>query len=102
MSRDPRLSVQTLEVLGALTSKPDCELSGAEIGRMTKLASGSLYPILLRLEKAEWLQSRWEETDPRELGRPRRRLYRMTALGQRRIRSAIARTAPLFRSLAWR
>jgi PadR family transcriptional regulator, regulatory protein PadR len=62
MDKQPRLSSQTRKVLATLMSCPGDELSGAEIG--TKLASGTLYPILFRLEGAGWLQSRWEVEDP--------------------------------------
>ena len=54
------------------------------------LASGTLYPILLRLESAGWLASRWESVDPSEAGRPRRRLYRITPGGLRRASEAFA------------
>src|SRR4051794_41040818 len=101
MEREPRISLQTLKVLGVLTASPQSEFSGAEIGRLTHLPSGSLYPILLRLERAGWLQSRWEDADPRELGRPRRRLYLLTALGESRAKSAIRQNAFVFRGFAW-
>jgi DNA-binding PadR family transcriptional regulator len=58
------------------------ELAGSDIWKETKIASGSLYPILARLEKAGWLTSRWEDLDPSEAGRPRKRLYHITALGR--------------------
>src|SRR5690349_16709836 len=57
--REPRMSAQTLKVLGSLLSDPRDELSGADIARLTDLPSGTLYPILLRLEGAKWLSSRW-------------------------------------------
>ena len=98
---DPRLSAQTLRVLGALISSPRDEQSGAMIGRETKLASGTLYPILSRLEGAGWLESRWEEGEPRLLGRPRRRLYRLTALGETSTTAAFSELEPVFRRLAW-
>ena len=81
-----RITAQVIKVLGALTSAPD-QISGAEISRSTELASGTLYPILNRLERARWIESEWEEGDPSALGRPRRRLYRVTALGARRARA---------------
>ena len=99
--KEPRLSAQTLKVLGALLSSPRDELSGAEIGRQTKIASGTLYPILLRLEEAGWFESRWETDDPRELGRPRRRFYRITALGAKHARKAMRELRPIFGKLAW-
>jgi DNA-binding PadR family transcriptional regulator len=54
------------------------ELSGAEISREARLASGTLYPMLMRLEQCGWLESRWETEDPQALRRPRRRYYRVT------------------------
>jgi len=99
VSGQPRLSAQTLKVLGAILSAPRDELSGAEIGRATNLASGTLYPILLRLEKVGWLESRWEAEDPRKLGRPRRRFYRATGLGIRSARAAFVELEPAFRRL---
>jgi PadR family transcriptional regulator, regulatory protein PadR len=102
MSQDqPRLSTQTLRVLGALVSCPQDELSGAQIGRLTKLYTGTLYPILARLERARWLESRWEDGDPHTLGRPRRRFYRITALGAKNATAAVHELQTAFGSLAW-
>jgi len=97
----PRLSSQTLRVLGALMSSPGDELSGAQIGRTTKLATGTLYPILSRLERAGWVESRWEEGDPRILGRPRRRFYLITELGAKRATAAVDELQVAFGRLAW-
>ena len=76
-----RLSQQGLRILSALLGRPTERLSGADLIRETKLLSGTLYPILLRFEQAGLLESEWEIGDPRELGRPRRRLYRVTPSG---------------------
>ena|ERR1700710_2765303 len=100
-SDEPRITGPTLKVLGALLSSPRDELSGAEVGRATKLASGTLYPILLRLKRAGWLQSRWECEDPSELGRPRKRLYRVTAVGTKKARAAHKALEPSFGRLSW-
>ena len=64
---EPRITGPVLKVLGALLSSPRFELSGADVGRATKLASGTLYPILLRLEGAGWLESRWEEENVEQI-----------------------------------
>ncbi len=98
----PRMTTQTLKVLGALMSRTQDEISGAEIARSTKLASGTLYPILLRLEEAGWVESRWETEDPHELGRPRRRLYQVTGVGLRRARSAFRELVLPLKEFAWR
>lgn len=100
-TNDPRLSNQTLQVLGALISCPHDELSGAQIGRTTKLATGTIYPILSRLEEAGWVKSRWEDGDPHILGRPRRRFYRITALGAKKANSAVDNLQFAFGRYAW-
>jgi PadR family transcriptional regulator PadR len=92
----------TFRVLGALLSSPAEELSGAEIARIAKIASGTLYPILFRLEEAKWVESRWEVGEPRLLGRPRRRYYRVTALGERNALAAMNEVKAAFGRLAWR
>jgi PadR family transcriptional regulator, regulatory protein PadR len=97
----PRATTQTLKLLSTFTSRSD-EISGAEIARSTGLASGTLYPILLRLEVAGWLESRWEEEDPRKLERPRRRLYRITGLGVRQARAAFRDISCGLKEFAWR
>jgi DNA-binding PadR family transcriptional regulator len=94
------MSAQTIKVLSVLMSSPG-ELSGAEIGRATKLASGTLYPILARLELAGWFESRWELETPQALGRPRRRLYRITAVGARNARATHRDLQGAFGRLAW-
>jgi DNA-binding PadR family transcriptional regulator len=78
------MSLQTLKVLEAFLENPTDQLSGAEVHERSGLASGTLYPILLRLEAAGWFVSRWESIDPSEAGRPRRRLYRLTSTGLKR------------------
>ncbi|THD75361.1 MAG: PadR family transcriptional regulator [Phenylobacterium sp.] len=99
MARSPQITSQTLKVLEAVISQP--ELSGAEVARITRLATGTLYPILLRLEGAGWLQSHWEEGDPQVLGRPRRRFYSVTAEGARAARNAAAELQPMIGRLSW-
>jgi len=98
---EPRITGPTLKVLGALLSSGGVELSGAEISRTTKLSSGTLYPILFRLERAGWLESRWETEDPRVLGRPRRRFYQVTGLGARNARAAVKELEPAFGRVSW-
>lgn len=83
-------------------SRTKDEISGAEIGRLTKLQSGTLYPILLRLEEVGWVESRWETEDPRELGRPRRRFYQITGLGMKKAKAELKEIFFLLKELAWR
>jgi PadR family transcriptional regulator PadR len=76
-----RMSLQTLRVLETFLENPSDALSGADVLKRSGMASGTLYPILLRLEAAGWFVSRWETIDPAKAGRPRRRLYRLTPGG---------------------
>jgi PadR family transcriptional regulator, regulatory protein PadR len=85
MPRDLRLSHQTLRVLKAFLDEfaenVRAELAGADVMKAARVSSGTLYPILLRLERAGVLTSRWERKRPEILGRPRRRYYRITPAG---------------------
>jgi len=85
-----RMSLQTLRVLEAFLENPTEPLAGAEVHKRCGIASGTLYPILLRLESAGWFASKWESIDPSRVGRPRRRLYRLTATGLRRTTEVFA------------
>jgi len=98
---EPRLTQQTLKVLGALMSGRVRELSGADIAKSAQLSSGTLYPILYRLEEFGWLDSRWEEGDPATLGRPRRRYYRINAVGARKVREVVRELTPSKGRAAW-
>jgi PadR family transcriptional regulator len=85
-----RMSLQTLRVLEAFLEDPIVQLAGAEVHQRCGIASGTLYPILLRLESAGWFVSQWESNHPSVLGRPRRRLYRLTSAGLRRASEVFA------------
>lgn len=50
--------------------------------RRVPVHPGTLYPLLARLEKAGWLKGRWENGSPKKMGRPRKRLYRLTPTGK--------------------
>lgn len=76
-----RMTMQTQLVLRAFLAKPDDEIYGLEIAAHTGLLPGTTYPILVRLERADWVTSRWEAIDPHDEQRPRRRYYRMTPRG---------------------
>ena len=63
---------------------------GLQICAATGLPSGTLHPILARLEHLGWIESDWEKIDPQKEGRPRRRYYRLTADGLASARAAVA------------
>jgi len=102
MSSDtPRMTGPTLKVLGELMSSALLGISGADISRATGIQSGTLYPILIRLEKAGWLSSEWEAGDPSTLGRPRKRHYKMTSLGTHAGKAAFHELVPAGGRLIW-
>jgi PadR family transcriptional regulator, regulatory protein PadR len=90
LDQDVRLSERGLRVLRFMLEHPRGSRSGAEIARATKIGSGTLYPLLARFEAAGWFTSRWEAIDPHEAGRPRRRLYKLSGVGQRRAKEALS------------
>jgi PadR family transcriptional regulator, regulatory protein PadR len=75
-----RFSRQTLSVLEALLARPSHWHHGYAISRQTSILSGTLYPILMRLDELGWLDTRWEDDVPQ--GRPPRHLYRLTGNGR--------------------
>jgi DNA-binding PadR family transcriptional regulator len=75
-----RISPQSLLLLEALLLRPTQWHHGYALSQQTSIASGTLYPILMRLEKLHWLETKWEK--PEIAGRPPRHLYRLTANGR--------------------
>jgi PadR family transcriptional regulator len=78
--RNRRPSAQTRAVLDSLVGDRERWRHGYEISKETGLASGTLYPLLLRLADRGYLESKWEESDAP--GRPPRHLYRLTSAGR--------------------
>ncbi|HEU5402229.1 MAG TPA: PadR family transcriptional regulator [Terriglobales bacterium] len=90
-----RRSPQTIALLDALLENPSQWRYGYDLSRDTGLASGTLYPILMRLSERGVLEARWEEVH--ELGRPPRHVYRLTAAGRERARELLASERPVNR-----
>lgn len=87
----PRMTLPTQLVLQVLLDEPDKEMYGLEISNAAGLASGTIHPILARLESAGWLTSRWEDADPTTEGRPRRRYYRLNPNSVSVVKAALAK-----------
>lgn len=87
-----RVTGPLIKVLGALLEAAQTgeETYGLDISRRTGLKTGTLYPVLDRLEDARWVESRWEDTEPSEARRPRRRFYRLTSFGAHEARQTLA------------
>lgn len=85
-----RMSGPTLKLCKVFVEDAKQARSGAELSKLAKIGSGTLYPLLQRMENAGWLASKWEDIDPSEAGRPRRRFYKLTAPGQKEAQRALA------------
>lgn len=86
-----RMTPQTVAVLSVMVEEPDQAHYGLAIARATGLKTGTLHPILARLQESGWTTSAWEDPeDHEEQGRPRRRYHRLTKDGELAARRAIA------------
>ena len=93
----PRITYPTAIVLLAVSRGVR---HGFDIMDASGLPSGTVYPILRRLEDAGMLRSKWEAaTTARDDGRPPRRYYQITGAGSRALNDAIARFPGLLGTL---
>jgi PadR family transcriptional regulator PadR len=99
MATGPRMTLPTQLVLRVLLDDPDREMYGLEISASAGLASGTIHPILARLEGVGWLVSQWEDVDPAKEGRPRRRYYRLEPGSLAAVRAALSRVTTSTASL---
>ncbi|WP_233160459.1 PadR family transcriptional regulator [Actinophytocola xanthii] len=90
-SSTPRMTLPTQRVLRTLLDDPAREMYGLEICAAAGLPSGTIHPILARLEGVGWVRSHWESIDPRVEGRPRRRYYRLDPNSIATVQAALAR-----------
>ncbi|WP_433793015.1 PadR family transcriptional regulator [Actinoplanes sp. CA-252034] len=95
MPRTPHASPQTVRLFEALMKEPATWRYGYDLSRETSLASGTLYPILMRLTEQSLLEAAWEPSD--QPGRPPRHTYRLTgdgvALAKVRLSDAVAKAS---------
>jgi PadR family transcriptional regulator PadR len=89
--RVPRMTLPTQLVLRAMLQDPSREMYGLQICTEAGLPSGTIHPILARLETAGLLVSSWEDGSASEKGRPRRRYYKFSEDGAEHARLALAR-----------
>ncbi|MFB2555648.1 PadR family transcriptional regulator [Herbiconiux liangxiaofengii] len=85
-----RVTAPTVDVLSAMLDGSG-PIWGLRIVKESGRPSGTVYPILDRLERQGWIESTWEELGGRES--PPRRLYEFTDEGReaaRDLRSSFA------------
>ena len=86
LDRELKKGSAELMILSLLEYRPR---HGYEIGQLIELRSrgavrfnvASLYPLLYRLEKRNWIRGRWIEKS----GQRRRRYYRLTSAGKKML-----------------
>lgn len=89
--KKPRLSSETLQVLESFMVRPSQWRYGYDLSRETGLKSGTLYPILMRLEKHKLLEARWVKAQE---GVPPRHTYRLTPDGLEWAQARLGETEP--------
>jgi PadR family transcriptional regulator, regulatory protein PadR len=80
-------------VLRVLTADPTAPHYGYDLMKAAKLPSGTLYPMLARLQQDGLVDSQWEAQREEAGGRPPRKYYRLTAEGLRVARLELAQAA---------
>src|SRR5687767_2471078 len=98
MTRKRALSKHARALLAALLDAGGRWSHGYELASLTGIQSGTLYPLLIRLEAHGYLEAEWQQ--PVAGGRPPRHGYRLTAAGERLARAETLN--PATPAAAWR
>ena len=80
MVRSRTLSAPARNVLAILAQAGTRWCHGYELCQQAGIKSGTLYPLLIRLEGQGYLEAEWQQ--PAEAGRPPRHAYRLTVAGR--------------------
>jgi PadR family transcriptional regulator, regulatory protein PadR len=101
----PTMTVQAQAILSALLEDVTSPKYGLEMAKAAGLASGTIYPILARLERQGLIQSELEDVDASAAGRRPRRYYKLTGEGARvanvEIQTTLARLRPRASGIAF-
>jgi DNA-binding PadR family transcriptional regulator len=92
MVRSRALSGHARALLAALAEAGADWRHGYDLARSTGLRSGTLYPLLIRLEAQGYLEAEWQPSAA--AGRPPRHAYRLTAGGRELARREAASARP--------
>jgi DNA-binding PadR family transcriptional regulator len=99
VTRNRSLSGPTIRILGLMLQNPTAEYYGLDLSQRAGLLTGTVYPLLQRLEGRGWMDSRREDVDPSAAGRPARRLYRLTGTGVREARRELNELEAVWRPM---
>ena len=83
MVRSRSLSPAARRVLAALVQAGATGRHGYDLCREAEIKSGTLYPLLIRLEAQGYLVADWQASEVP--GRPPRHVYRLTTAGCRLV-----------------
>lgn len=90
MGKVIRSTASLAAVLETFLANPGEELWGFRIGEEAGVYSGTLYPLLARLEKAGMIVGRWEDIDESAEGRRKRRYFHLTGAGREWAQEVLA------------
>ena len=100
MTRNRTLSRHARALLKLLLDARGEWRHGYDLAALTGLKSGTLYPLLIRLEAQGYLEAEWQP--PAVRGRPPRHAYRLTAAGLRLARMESDPPEALASTKTWR
>lgn len=86
-----RVTGTTIKVLHSFLATKGTAIWGLEIVRQTGLNTGTVYPILDRLEALGWVSAEWEPDNDRN--GPRRRYYRLLSIAEGEAQEVVDRFA---------
>lgn len=84
MVRSRTLSAHARNVLAIMADAGNEWRHGYDLCQQGQIKSGTLYPLLIRLQAQGYLDAEWQT--PAEAGRPPRHAYRLTAAGRQLAR----------------
>jgi PadR family transcriptional regulator, regulatory protein PadR len=85
-------------VLRVFLADPVAQHHGYDLMKAARLSSGTLYPMLARLQQEGLLTAEWEPQVGDPSGRPPRRYYQLTGEGSRVARIELARASSASRA----
>jgi len=100
VTRKRALSKHARALLAALLEAGDVWSHGYELTLVTGIQSGTLYPLLIRLEAKGFLRAEWQQ--PVTGGRPPRHAYRLTAAGEKLARAEALADVGAGAATGWR
>ena len=94
MSARLRYTENVVAIFNTMLERPRKRWYGLELANQAQIGSATIYAALTRLERAGLLEATWEDANPSEVGRPRRRLYELTSEGARVGRKVLGEYKP--------